>query len=124
MIADKFGLSELGKYVGAVGFKNGDVRTIKGVLAIVGIPITLVSEANDAIAKYDAEITAQCSNIAEIRVEEVSAEAKLVEDVAKLHEVRIAERVVNETLIRGKNIKIYDSKAEIRQLTKILGKFS
>lgn len=124
VVAKKFGLDELERYTDEVGFKNGDVRTIKGVLAIVGIPNSVVAEARDAIASADVKIAELQALKTTLEGEDAEDEAKTKGEVARLQADRKARRDDYRVRISAASDNVKPQNSEIKKLETILKKFS
>lgn len=124
MIAEKFGLAELERYAYEVGFKNGDVRTIKGVLAIVGIPNSVIYEAQNAIAVASEKIGGLFRLKETLIKADVEDEAKTKNQVQKLQSERNVRKNVTKAQITNTATGNKAETSEIKRLENILKKFS
>jgi len=120
----KFGLAELERYTSEIGFKNGDVRTIKGVLAIVGIPNVVIDEAQEAIATVNRKLGGLINLKAAIEKSDAEDEAKTKEEILKLQSDRQDRKKANKAQIAEASTGTKVESGEIKRLEAILKKFS
>lgn len=124
MTAKKFGLAELDKYETQVGFKKSDVRTIKGVCAIVDLPMTVVPEAKEVISTLNGDVVAAQNKIAEIETAEAKAEQALKESIAKMKSDRETAKATNKLEINTQKKVQGSFNSEVARLEKLLKNFS
>ena len=124
MTAEKFGLAELERYDMKVGFKKSDVRTIKGVCAIVDLPLTVVPEGQEVIATYNKDIIASEKRIAKIRTEDAQNDEEAKQGIARLKAERDSTKRRNAQAITARTIETGNSNGEIARLQKLLKNFS
>lgn len=124
MTATKFGLAELEKYEAEVGFKKGDVRTIKGVCAIVDLPVTVVPEVKDVIATINKDVIEAQSKITKIETAEAKAEQVLKDNIAKMKAERETEKAKSKRTIESTKTETKTSNSEVTRLEKLLKNFS
>lgn len=124
MIAEKFGLAELERYEVKVGFKKSDVRIIKGVCAIVDLPLTVVSEAQEVITACNKDIVDSEKQIAKIRTEDAKNDEETKQEIARLNAKRDITKRKNEQIIVTSKISSENSNNEIARLRKLLKNFS
>jgi len=124
MTVEKFGLVELERYQDEVGFKNGDVRTIKGVLAIVGITNAVVEEAENAIKVAKDAISKVIWTKEKLVVEDATDEFETKESIARIKADRGTRKSTNKLAIaKASTVKTIEDN-DIKRLTDILKKFS
>ena len=124
MSVKKFGLKELESYVDTVGVKRGDVRTIKGVLSIVGIPNTIVSEAESVIGECVSKVEDTNKSIQKIATYEAVADSELKRTISNLKDGRKNEKDSNQVKVIDAVMEVDSIKSEISRLKKLLKKFS
>ncbi len=124
MISEKFGLVELQRYVDEVGLKRGDVRTIKGILAVVNIPNMVVEEISEVVGNCQSLVAASEENIAGVKVSDQTDAQLLVEEMVRLAVARKARKNANNVAVNGEKVTITRQTAEVRRLTKLLNKFA
>jgi len=124
MIAEKFGLKELERYEAKVGFKKSDVWTIKGVCAIVDLPLTVVPEVQEVIAACNKDIVASERQIAKIRTEDAKSDEETKQGIARLKAERESTKRKNEQAITTSKVSTGNSNGEIARLQKLLKNFS
>ena len=123
-MVDKFGLEELAKYDAEVGLKRGDWRTIRGVLAIVGIANNIRTEAQEAIEAVGIAVETNDS----------TKESLIATDKQDNEDTKVARQMMADArktrkgdTKRGKADLKADRKMntkEAKRLQKILNKFS
>lgn len=123
-MVDKFGLTELERYMSEVGFKKSDVRTIRGVCSIVGLPLTVVPEAQEIIAVCGKDIVASEKRIVMVEAEDAKSAENYTAQVARLADERKATRNSNLLAISLKRLENRDSNEEIVRLQKLLRPFA
>jgi len=96
MTVEKFGLAELERYEAEVGFKKSDVRTIKGVCAIVDLPLTVVPEAQDVIVGCNKDVIASERRIVKINAEDAQNDEETKQGIARLKAEREATKSKNK----------------------------
>lgn len=124
MKATKFGLAELEKYEAEVGFKKGDVRTIKGVCAIVDLPVTVVPEAKDMIATVNKDVIDAQNTIVKIEIDEAKAEQALKDNIAKMKNEREITKATNKMEVKTQKSVQGTFNSEVARLEKLLKNFS
>ena len=120
----KFGLVELERYTNEIGFKKGDVRTIKGVLAVVDIPNVIAEEAKEAIAKAKSAIQGLAADVSNLVKLDTEDEAKTKSQVANIQVTRTSRKAVNKAEIANLNVKTSKQFSGITKLENVLKKFS
>lgn len=123
-MVDKFGLQELERYRAEVGFKKSDVRTIRGVCAIVDLPLTVVSEAQEIIVTCSKDIITSEKRVATVEAEDAKSAEDYLARIARLGDERLAVRDGNLRTIALKNLENKDSNREIARLQKLLKPFA
>lgn len=124
MTAEKFGLKELERYEAEVGFKKSDVRTIKGVCAIVDLPLTVVPEGQEAIAALNKDVVASERQVAKIKTEDARNDEETKQGIARLKAEREATKRKNEQAINVSKVTAGTTNSEVARLEKLLKKFS
>ena len=124
MTAEKFGLQELERYEAEVGFKKSDVRTIKGVCAIVNLPLTVVSEGQEVIATLNKDVIASEKQVAKIKTEDVRNDEETKQGITRLKAEREATKRKNEQAINASKATAGATNGEVARLEKLLKKFS
>ena len=124
MVPKKFGLAELERYQREVGFKNGDVRTIKGVLAIVNIPNVVAQEATDAVNLAEAKVVELAHIKSAVKENDANDEAMTKEKIADVRLGRKARKTENLNEIAKCAAESKNQDNEIARLASILKKFS
>ena len=124
MVTKKFGLAELERYQREVGFKNGDVRTIKGVLAIVNIPNAVVSEAEEAISVARDKVAELIRKRVAVKADDVEDEQITQESIADLRAERLARKADRKVELADVSVEDKKQNDEIAKLATILKKFS
>jgi len=124
MTTEKFGLVELERYEAKVGFKKSDVRTIKGVCAIVDLPLTVAPETQGIIAACNKDILASEIQIAKIRAEDARNDEATKQNIARLKAEREATKRKSERSITVSKVETGNSNREIARLQKLLKHFS
>lgn len=123
-VVQKFGLKELEDYINSVGFKKGDVRTIKGVLSICNIPNTVCKEITSACEIYLKSIENNRNFIAKVANDEEDADKKLRETIASLKTAREAQKNESQAQVMSALVEVNDLTKSIGRLEKLLKKFS
>ncbi len=124
MSATKFGLAELEKYDSQVGFKKSDVRTIKGVCAIVDLPLTVVPEVKEVISTLNSNVIASQDKIVQIETAEAEAEKSLKETIAKMKSDRETAKATSKLEIETQKKVTGNFNDEVARLQKLLKNFS
>jgi len=124
MKVEKFGLSELERYEAEVGFKKSDVRTIKGVCAIVDLPLTVVPEVQEIIAARNSDIVSSEKQIALIKDDDAREEEETKNEIARLKSYREVTKNKNKQAISDSKDASCNYDAEIARLNKLLKNFS
>ena len=123
-VVQKFGLKELEDYINSVGFKKGDVRTIKGVLSICNIPNTVCKEITAACETYLKSIENNRNFVARVAQDEEKAEVTLKETIASLKTVRENQKSEAQAKVMGALVEVNDLTKSIGRLENLLKKFS
>jgi len=123
-MTEKFGLAELERYESEVGFKKNDVRIIKGVCAIVDLPVTVVSEVTAIIKDVNKNVIAAQGKIVSIETEEGRATRVLTEDIARMRQQRVAEKDASKLKIAEWKAVATEFNGEVSRLEKLLKNFS
>lgn len=124
MTAKKFGLAELERYEAEVGFKKSDVRTIKGVCAIVDLPVTVAPEAQEVIVDYTKGIARSEERILKTQEEDVANEQATKDSIARLKAERNANKKKYAQEIAISKNEMSTSNGEIKRLQNLLKNFS
>lgn len=123
MIA-KFGLTEFERYISEVGFKKGDVRTIRGILAIVGVPNKIVQEAQTCISVCKETIGKLGAEAVEVKDIDARDEANTQVEINVLKEDRKLRRGDNNNIISAAKAHTNFQNSDVKRLENILKKFS
>ena len=124
MTAEKFGLAELERYEAKVGFKKSDVRTIRGVCAIVDLPLTVVPEAEKIIAACNKDIVHSEERVAKIKAEDTKDDEGTKANFVRLKDERKYRKDRNEQSITASKVEASGTAGEIARLQKLLKNFS
>lgn len=124
MGTEKFGLNELERFVDEVGFKRSDVRTIRGVCAIVDLPVTVVSEVQEAITHHHEDNTTAESQITTIKADDARNDEDTRESIARLRASRDSSKTQNERAVVAKRHAIGQTDRDVARLQKLLKNFS
>lgn len=124
MTVEKFGLVELERYEGEVGFKKSDVRIIKGVCAIVDLPVTVVPEVQEVIASYNKNITNSEKQVVKIEADDNQNNEETKQGIARLKDDRKVTKSVNKQAVAVAKSEAGSSSNEVVRLQKLLKNFS
>lgn len=124
MTIKKFGLAELERYATEVGFKKSDVRTIKGVCAIVELPLTIVPEAQEIIVACGKDIVNSEKRIVKVRDLDAKDNEETKAGIARLKDERKVTKSNYEQTIAASRVETGNSNGEIDRLEKLLKRFS
>ncbi len=124
MKVEKFGLAELERYETEVGFKKSDVRTIKGVCAIVDLPVTVVPEVQEIIAACNKDIILTEKRVVKIKAEDNQNDEDTKRDIERLKDARVATKGKNKQAVAVAKSEAGNSNGEVARLEKLLKNFS
>ncbi len=120
----KFGLAEFGKLADEINVGKGDIRTIKVVLAVTGVPNTVVPEVQELIAGVTAKAKALETDVTKILEEDAKDEVKTKATINQIKATRQATKETNARKVAQATRQTSTENAERVRLEKILKKFA
>ena len=120
----KFGLEELQKLADEVSVGGNEVQTVKVVLAITGIPNTVVSEAQEVITSYTSKIKTLESDSANVRTADAKDEDETHIAIETAKNQRRLHKSTNSDELHMLRISRKTTAHDITRLEKILKKFA
>ncbi len=121
---EKFGLEELSKLAKEVSIGGNEVQTVKVVLAITGIPNTVVSEAKEVISSFGDKIKTLESDSANVRTADARDEDETHIAIEQAKSLRKLHRSTNSDELHMLRISRKTTVYDIARLEKILKKFA
>ncbi len=121
---EKFGLEELSKLAEEVSVGGNEVQTVKVVLAITGIPNTVVVEAQEIISESNDRIKTLESDSANVRTADAQDENDTHIAIEKAKKVRILHKNTHSDKLSTLRRSRKDTAHDIARLERILKKFA
>ncbi len=121
---EKFGLEELSKLADEVSVGGNEVQTVKVVLAITGIPNTVVAEAQEIIAESNSKIKTLESDSANVRTADAQDEEATHITIENAKSLRKRHKSTNSDELHTLRGNRKTTAQDITRLEKILKKFA
>jgi len=120
----KFGLAELTKLTEEVKIGKGDIKTVKVVLAVTGVPNTVVTEAQELITGCHTRCKGLEDSVAKTVTEDAKDEAKTKATINAIKATRQNTKETNARKVTQATRQSVTENTEIARLEKILKNFA
>jgi hypothetical protein len=122
--SQKFGLVELEKLTQELRCGNTEIRTVKVVLAVTGIPNTIAQEAQDVINRRKADCDTLQKTVANTLVADKKHEEETKRNIAQIKRARQTAKESHANTVTAALHQHTAHTSEIATLEKILAKFA